>query len=120
MKKSLLLLGLSVFLGCSNHSEPSQSIEASNEEVQDNYAIKNREFDLQGHRGARGLFPENSLEGFISAVDLMVNTIEMDVVISKDKQVVVSHEPWISSTICWGRNDKPVAEGKGLNIYQMN
>lgn len=117
MKKSLLVLGLSVVLGCSNH--PSQSIEDSNEEV-DNYAVKNREFDLQGHRGARGLFPENSLEGFISAVDLMVNTIEMDVVISKDQQVVVSHEPWISSTICWGRNDKPVAEGKGLNIYQMN
>ena len=119
MKKSLLVLGLSVVLGCSNHPDPSQSIEDSNEEV-DNYAVKNREFDLQGHRGARGLFPENSLEGFISAVDLMVNTIEMDVVISKDQQVVVSHEPWISSTICWGRNDKPVAEGKGLNIYQMN
>ncbi|MDB4655313.1 glycerophosphodiester phosphodiesterase [Flavobacteriales bacterium] len=120
MKQPLLLLGLIVFLGCSNHPEPSQSIEASTEDVQENYAVKNREFDLQGHRGARGLFPENSLEGFISAVDLMVNTIEMDVVISKDKQVVVSHEPWISSTICWGRNDKPVAEGKGLNIYQMN
>ncbi|MGB0916891.1 MAG: glycerophosphodiester phosphodiesterase [Flavobacteriales bacterium] len=81
--------------------------------------VATREFDLQGHRGARGLYPENSLEGFISAVDLMVNTIELDVVISKDKQVVVSHEPWISSTICSDLKDAPVPEGKGLNIYQM-
>ena len=53
----------------------------------------NNDFDLQGHRGARGLFPENSIEGFVGAVDLLVNTLEMDVVISKDKKVVVSHEP---------------------------
>ncbi|MFM1874777.1 MAG: hypothetical protein RL266_514 [Bacteroidota bacterium] len=77
------------------------------------------EFDLQGHRGARGLFPENSIEGFIAAVELQVNTLEMDVVITKDKQVIVSHEPWISSVICWGFDDRPVAEGKGLNIYNM-
>lgn len=80
----------------------------------------NKEFDLQGHRGARGLFPENSIEGFIAAVELQVNTLEMDVVISKDKQVVVSHEPWISSVICWGLNDKPVTEGKSLNMYEMD
>lgn len=78
-----------------------------------------QEFDLQGHRGARGLFPENSIEGFLAAADLMVNTLEMDVVITADKQVVVSHEPWISSTICWGLDDKPVPEGKELNIYKM-
>ena len=78
-----------------------------------------REFDLQGHRGARGLYPENSIEGFLAAVDLMVNTIELDVVISKDNKVVVSHEPWVSSVICWGIDDKPVPEGKGLNMYEM-
>lgn len=78
-----------------------------------------QEFDLQGHRGARGLFPENSIEGFLAAADLMVNTLEMDVVITADKQVVVSHEPWISSAICWGLDDKPVPEGKELNIYKM-
>jgi glycerophosphoryl diester phosphodiesterase len=80
----------------------------------------NKDFDLQGHRGARGLYPENSIEGFIAAVELQVNTLEMDVVISKDKEVVVSHEPWISSVICWGLNDKPVKEGKDLNMYKMD
>ena len=79
-----------------------------------------RNFDLQGHRGARGLFPENSIEGFIAAVELQVNTVEMDVVITKDKKVVVSHEPWLSSTICWGINEKPVPEGEGLKIYNMS
>jgi len=79
----------------------------------------NRNFELQGHRGARGLFPENSLEGFLAAVELQVNTLEMDVVISGDSQVVVSHEPWISSQICRPEDGRPIAEGKGLNIFRM-
>ncbi len=79
----------------------------------------NRDFDLQGHRGARGLYPENSLDGFVMAVELPVNTVEMDVVISKDRKVVVSHEAWISSTICRGLDDRPVPEGEGLNIFEM-
>jgi glycerophosphoryl diester phosphodiesterase len=104
--------------GCKSTDQPTESpIESGASEEAGQF---NSEFDLQGHRGARGLFPENSIEGFLAAVDLMVNTIELDVVISKDLQVVVSHEPWISSVICWGLDDKPVAAGKGLNIYKMN
>ena len=57
-------------------------------------------FDLQGHRGARGLAPENSIPAFKKALSLGVNTLELDVVISKDDQVVVSHEPWINHQIC--------------------
>lgn len=57
-------------------------------------------FDVQGHRGARGLYPENTIPGFIAALDSGVTTLEMDVVITKDKQVVLSHEPWMSSAIC--------------------
>ena len=48
--------------------------------------------DIQGHRGCRGLYPENTINGFIKAYDLGVNTLEMDVVISKDSQVIISHE----------------------------
>lgn len=114
----LALVIIGVGCGSPNSETPSKSNpETSNSEPISEPTI--REFDLQGHRGARGLFPENSIEGFVFAVDLMVNTMEMDVVISKDKQVVVSHEPWISSEICWGRGDRPVKEGKSLNIYQM-
>lgn len=41
-------------------------------------------FDIQGHRGARGLLPENAMAGFLRAVDLGVTTLEIDVVIAGD------------------------------------
>ena len=65
-------------------------------------------FDVQGHRGARGLRPENTIPGFLVAIDSGVTTIEMDVVITKDKQVVVSHEPWMSATICLDPSGSPL------------
>lgn len=50
-------------------------------------------FDLQGHRGARGLAPENTLAGFERALRIGVTTLELDVGISADGVPVVSHEP---------------------------
>ncbi len=49
-------------------------------------------FDLQGHRGARGLRPENTLAGFARALELGVRTLELDCVVTKDGIVVVSHD----------------------------
>jgi glycerophosphoryl diester phosphodiesterase len=49
-------------------------------------------FDLQGHRGCRGLRPENTLEAFKHALELGVTTLEMDTVITKDRIPVVSHD----------------------------
>ena len=57
-------------------------------------------FDWQGHRGARGLMPENTIESMREALRYPVTTLELDVVISKDKKVVVSHEPWMNPVIC--------------------
>lgn len=57
-------------------------------------------FDTQGHRGARGLFPENTLPAFESAVRLGVRTLELDLAVSADSVLVVSHEPWFKSSIC--------------------
>lgn len=51
-----------------------------------------RGFDLQGHRGARGLAPENTLAGFRRALELGVTTLELDVVMSRDGVPVVSHD----------------------------
>ena len=78
--------------------------------------------DIQGHRGCRGLLPENSLPAFLHAVDLGVHTLELDVVISRDSQVVVSHEPWLSSIICLDPEGNPVEEGseERWNLYQMD
>ena len=49
-------------------------------------------FDLQGHRGARGLLPENTLPAFEKAMALGVSTLELDVGVSKDGVVVISHD----------------------------
>ena len=81
---------------------------------------KINEFDLLGHRGYRGLYPENSTIGFLKSLHVGVNTIELDVVISKDKQVVVSHEPWISKNICIDQNGNRIINDKeDFNIYSM-
>jgi glycerophosphoryl diester phosphodiesterase len=52
---------------------------------------------IQGHRGCRGLFPENSLPAFTHALELGVRVLEMDVVLSADGKVVVSHEPYMNA-----------------------
>ncbi len=49
-------------------------------------------FDLQGHRGARGLYPENTLEGFERTLALGVDVLEMDVVLTGDGTLVVHHD----------------------------
>lgn len=64
--------------------------------------------DLQGHRGARGLLPENSIPAFRKALDLRVNTLELDLGISKDSLVVVSHDPWFASAICSSPDGTPI------------
>src|SRR4051794_38688391 len=55
--------------------------------------------DLQAHRGGRGLMPENTIPAMENAIDLGVTTLEMDVVISKDNKVVVSHDPYFNEII---------------------
>lgn len=55
-----------------------------------------RSIDLQGHRGARGLFPENTLAGFCGALAIGVHTLELDVTLTADGIVVVSHDPLLN------------------------
>lgn len=80
-----------------------------------------RTIDIQGHRGCRGLLPENSLPGFEKAIALGVHTLELDVVISKDKQVVISHEPYLNHEIALDLNGAPIsrAEETSFNLYNM-
>ena len=79
-------------------------------------------FDVQGHRGCRGLMPENTIPAMLKALDLGVTTLELDVVITKDNKVLVSHEPWFEAEITTkpdGTFIKP-AEAMQYNIFQMN
>jgi glycerophosphoryl diester phosphodiesterase len=50
-------------------------------------------FDLQGHRGARGLAPENTLAGFATALRIGVDTLELDLATTRDGVVVIAHDP---------------------------
>lgn len=76
-------------------------------------------FDLQGHRGARGIKPENTIPSFLAALDNGVTTIELDVVITKDNQVLVSHEPFMSPTICLDSAGNEFKEERKFNIYKL-
>ncbi|MGB5941781.1 MAG: glycerophosphodiester phosphodiesterase family protein [Leeuwenhoekiella sp.] len=78
------------------------------------------QFDLQGHRGTRGLAPENTIPAFKKALELGVNTLEMDVVISKDGQVVVSHESFFNPQICLDPDENRIPEDQRKNLYQMD
>lgn len=53
-------------------------------------------FDTEGHRGCRGLMPENTIPAMLFAIDLGVTTLEMDLHITKDEKVVLSHDPYFN------------------------
>lgn len=76
-------------------------------------------FDLQGHRGCRGIMPENSWPAFEKALELGVTTLEMDVVISKDGQVVVSHEPYFMASYCLKPDGSPIEKGEKINLHTL-
>ncbi len=78
-------------------------------------------FDFEGHRGCRGLMPENTIPAYKYAIDLGVTTLEMDAVITKDKQVIMSHEPFFNHEITTKTDGSFVdeKEEKSFNIYQM-
>lgn len=77
--------------------------------------------EIHGHRGCRGLRPENTIPAFLHALLLGVDVLEMDVVISADHQVVVSHEPWLNPAICLGPHGQVIDETPlpAFNLYQM-
>ena len=78
-------------------------------------------FDKQGHRGCRGLMPENTIPAMINALGMPITTLEMDVVITKDKKVILSHEPFFNHEITTTANGSFIneEEEKDFNIYKM-
>jgi glycerophosphoryl diester phosphodiesterase len=110
MRRSLYFL-LCCLIGCST---PNQTEDMS--------TISLTDFDWQGHRGARGLIPENTVPSFLKALEYpAVSTLELDLAVSKDKQLIVSHEPWMSHHICSHPDGREVLkeEEDSLLIFQM-
>lgn len=77
--------------------------------------------EIHGHRGCRGLLPENTLPAFLKSAESGCDWLEMDVVITGDSQVLVSHEPWMEHRICRTpqRDSITEQEAHGFNIYRM-
>ncbi len=74
-----------------------------------------------GHRGCKGLLPENTIISFKKALDLGVDGIEWDVVVSKDNELIISHEPYIDTNYCKKINaDNKAHSSDDLNIYKMS
>ncbi|MBK8901247.1 MAG: hypothetical protein IPM53_08695 [Anaerolineaceae bacterium] len=71
-------------------------------------------FDAEGHRGARGLLPENTLPAFEAALDLGVTTLELDLHFTQDGEVVVWHDPIIDDTKCYLPDDPADANAPDL------
>lgn len=84
--------------------------------------VFDKKFVIEGHRGARGYVPENTIPSFIKALELGADVLELDVVISRDNQIVVSHEPWFSHVISLDKNGNPIPETKEkeFNIFKMD
>lgn len=78
--------------------------------------------EVQGHRGDRGSYPENTLPSFYSALEKGVSVLELDVVISRDRKVVVSHEPFMLSLYMLDPKGDTIAEAdqRKYNFYEMS
>jgi glycerophosphoryl diester phosphodiesterase len=76
-------------------------------------------FDLQGHRGARGLAPENTLAGFAKAIEIGVSTLELDLAMTRDGVVVVHHDARLSPELTRGPDGEFLTE-VGPPIRKLN
>ena len=103
----ILILLAAFFAGCKTAKLPINNM---------------KEFDFEGHRGCRGLMPENTIPAMLKAIDLNVTTLEMDASVTQDKKVILSHEPFFNSEITTKPNLEFVKprEEKELNIYKMD
>ena len=81
-------------------------------------SIQAHALDWQGHRGARGLYPENTIGAMEEALKYPITTLELDVVLSKNLEIIVSHEPWMSDEICLDPDGKKF-KGRVHNIFKM-
>ncbi len=77
-------------------------------------------FDLQGHRGARGLAPENTLPAFERALALGVSTLELDVGLSADGVVVIAHDPYVNPLFTRDATGQWLPAGRGPLIRSLS
>jgi glycerophosphoryl diester phosphodiesterase len=107
MKNVIIVSGLFILLACTTDTSMHQP--AGN-------------FDTQGHRGCRGLMPENTIPAMLHALELGVSTLEMDVVFTKDSVAILSHEPFFNHEITTlpGGGYIDEKDEREYNIFKMS
>lgn len=83
------------------------------------YSFSQKKVEVHGHRGFRGLFPENTLIAFKEAIKAGADYIELDVIITKDSQVVVSHEPWFNPNTCTSPEGNAITKRTKNNLHKL-
>ena len=84
VKKLICIILVGLFCGCAHDTQTHVSME--------NFP----EFYKEGHRGTRGFMPENTIPSMTRAIEDGANVVELDIQISKDKKVLVAHDPYIN------------------------
>ncbi len=121
MKYFSIIIALGIFIACSTAKKNTGMTSEMQKPPLGGLGV----FDKQGHRGCRGLMPENTIAAMIHALGMGVTTLEMDVVITKDKQVILSHEPFFNHEITTVMPGTYITsyidekDEKNYNIYKM-
>ncbi len=89
-------------VGCSHSAQKSETPEQT--------ALITGKIEVQGHRGARAKYPESSLAGFEYALSVGVDVLELDLGVTKDNHLVISHEPVINEEQCVDINGKRITK----------
>ncbi len=74
---------------------------------------------VQGHRGCRGILPENTLVAFDEAIKGGADVLEMDLAVTADGILVVSHDPFINPQICVNADDTPISTPQLINKLSL-
>ena len=108
------------FSACSSNNKVSNNKQNSAKPQLANGGL-GADFDKQGHRGCRGLMPENTIPAMIHALDLGVTTLEMDIAFTKDGVAILSHEPFFNHELTTKADGSFITEKeeKNFNIYTM-
>lgn len=123
----MLLLFLSSCDNAKIHHEGSDKLtirldSINKRNIQQRYLLIPDSVLVIGNMGCRGLFPENSMEGFKKAIASGVDVITMGLVVSKDKKLVISDLPWMDPKICIDKQGKEIdsVREKRINLFHLS
>ncbi len=85
------------------------------------HLYSSQSFDKQAHRGGKSLYPENTVPAMKNALKMNITTLEMDLAITKDKKVILSHDAFLSPELVTKPDGTYIPKDSGFyyKIYDM-